>query len=84
MHEFSIARNIVKIVLQQPQVSNLQTVKCVKLIVGDLTGIVSESLIFCFELASRGTAAQGSRLKIEHVSGNELDIVGVELEEQSS
>jgi len=84
MHELSVARNIVKIVLQHPQMDELQTVKSVRLNVGDLTGIVSESLMFCFELASRGTAAQGSRLKIENVSGNELDIVEVELEEQSS
>ena len=81
MHELSIAQSIVKIVLQHSQRGDLQTVKSVKLNVGDLTGIVPESLVFCFELASRGTAAQGSKLKIENMPGNELDIVEVELKD---
>jgi len=84
MHELSIARNIVNIVIQHPQVGELQTVKSVKLNVGDLTGIAPESLVFCFELASRGTAAQGSKLKIENIPGNELDIVEIEFEDQPS
>jgi hydrogenase nickel incorporation protein HypA/HybF len=113
MHELSIAQSIVKFVLQHPQRGEMQSVKSVKLNVGDLTGIVPESLVFCFELASQGTAAQGSKLMIENaptvyhckkcdsdfvgryitlclncgetqielVSGNELDIVEVELED---
>lgn len=84
MHELSIAKNIVKILLQRTQIDGLQAVKSVKLNVGNLTGIVPESLVFCFELASRGTAAQGSKLKIENIPGNELDIVEVELEDQPS
>lgn len=84
MHELSIAQNIVKIVLQHPQMGGLQTVKSVKLNVGDLTGIVPKSLTFCFELASRGTAVQGSELKIEKMPGNELSIVEIELADQPS
>ena len=84
MHELSIARNLVKIILQHPRRDDLQTVKSVKLNVGDLMGIVPESLVFCFELASRGTAAEGSQLKIESLPGDELEVVEIELEVQPS
>lgn len=83
---------------------------------GDFTRIVPESLLFCFEVAARGTVAQGAKLKIETVpvrcrcaacgegfgagryvvlcpncgksgveltSGNELDVVEVELTEST-
>ena len=42
-------------------------VKIVRLRIGELAGVVPESLRFCFEVASEGTVAQGAELQIEHV-----------------
>ncbi|MBI3596461.1 MAG: hydrogenase maturation nickel metallochaperone HypA [Nitrospirae bacterium] len=116
MHELSIARGIVEAVRQHLPSGEVRSVKSVTLKLGDFTRIVPESLAFCFEMATEGTAAQGAKLKIETVpvrclctacgagfeagryvvlcpncgnagveliSGNELDVVEVELSESS-
>ncbi len=67
MHEFSIAQSIVEKVQKHVPVNQKQGIRSVKLKLGDLAGIVPESLMFCFEAVSNGTIAQGAQLEIEKI-----------------
>jgi len=114
MHEMSVAENILEIIERHAPVQDGARVKVIRLRIGELAGVVPESLRFCFEVASEGTVADGAELQIEKVpivgqcktcnaefevedsvficprcestgvelvSGSELDVVELELEE---
>jgi hydrogenase nickel incorporation protein HypA/HybF len=69
----SIAQSILEVVQQYTkrndltQDANARRVKSVRLKIGEMAGVVPESLRFCFEVASEGTAAQGAELLIDEV-----------------
>lgn len=67
MHELSIAQNIVEIVEQHLPEIGVREVKSVKLKVGDLSGVVPDSLRFCFDAITAGTRLQSAVIEIEHV-----------------
>ena len=67
MHELSIAQNIVEIVEQHLPEIGVREVKSVKLKVGDLSGVVPDSVKFCFDAMTAGTRLQGATMEIEHV-----------------
>lgn len=65
----SIAQNILEIIrdqLFQLELDNAR-VKVVRMRIGEMAGVVPESLRFCFEVASEGTPAQGAQLTIEEI-----------------
>lgn len=66
MHELSIAEAVVDMVLER---TGGRSVRCVRLKVGQLAGVVTESLEFCFELAAAGTRLEGATLEIEQPFG---------------
>lgn len=66
MHELSITQNIVEICETN---AAGRRVLSVSLAIGDLSGVIPESVEFCFEACSRGTLLEGSRLDIERVAG---------------
>ncbi len=63
MHELSIAQSILEIVRQH--LPEGERVREVQLQVGQLAGVVPESLEFCFEVVAAGTAIEGARLVIQ-------------------
>jgi hydrogenase nickel incorporation protein HypA/HybF len=66
MHELSIAQGIVEIAEQHlPPGSGRVT--SVKVRVGELAGVVVDSLSFCFSAITTGTRLEGARLDVEHV-----------------
>ena len=65
MHELSLAQNIVDIVHQYVPAKQSNTVKSVKLRIGELSGVVAESLEFCFSAIVAGTPLRGTTLDIE-------------------
>ena len=67
MHELSIAQSIVEIVHQYIPNDERQVVKTVKVKVGELAGVVPESLDFCFKAIVDGTPLQDACLQIDHV-----------------
>jgi hydrogenase nickel incorporation protein HypA/HybF len=67
MHELGIARDIVDIVEQYVSVEQMPAVRCVRLKLGNLSGIVPESLAFCFEAIVANTPMSGAGLKILRV-----------------
>ena len=67
MHELSIAQGIVDIVGQYVPRERHETVRVVRIRVGDLAGVVPDSLAFCFTAVTAGTPMAGTLLEIEHV-----------------
>ena len=67
MHELSIVQSVVSSVLDAlPGLENPRVLS-VRLRVGELSGVVEASLQFCYEIATAGTAIEGSKLEIQHV-----------------
>jgi hydrogenase nickel incorporation protein HypA/HybF len=66
MHELSITRNIVSIVLDK---AAGRTVRRVHLKVGALAGIETKAIDFCYDMVSEGTPLQGSELVIHEIEG---------------
>jgi hydrogenase nickel incorporation protein HypA/HybF len=61
MHELAITESIVETVSgRMPAVK----ISCVRLEIGALSGVVADSVRFCFELVTEGTNLEGARLEI--------------------
>ena len=67
MHEVSIANSILEIVESQTRKNNASSVKCVKLIVGEFTGVVKEALEFALDIVKKNTLAKEAEFIIERV-----------------
>jgi hydrogenase nickel incorporation protein HypA/HybF len=61
MHELAIAQGVIDVVTGRLPGT---TVTEVRLEVGALSGVVADSLRFCFDLAAEGTPLAGARLDI--------------------
>jgi hydrogenase nickel incorporation protein HypA/HybF len=67
MHELSIAEGIIGLAVTEAKNRNSSAVVNIKLRLGEFTGVVREALEFGFEIARRGTLAEGAVLEIETV-----------------
>jgi hydrogenase nickel incorporation protein HypA/HybF len=66
VHELSITRNIVAIVSDR---AHGRRVRRVKLEVGKLSGVMTDAIVFCFDVVAQGTVLEGARLDITEVEG---------------
>ena len=64
MHEMSIAMSIIDIVTEAARAEGAGQVDRVEIEVGELAGVMVESLSFCLELVASGTIADGARFEI--------------------
>ena len=116
MHELGIAQNILQIVQQSVPAAQAANVRTIRLRIGKLSGVVAESLDFCFNVMLGETEMKRAGLEIEHIpisalckdcgnrfnideldftcgacksthlemlSGKELEIVDIELEDET-
>jgi hydrogenase nickel incorporation protein HypA/HybF len=67
MHERSIAESVLDIVRQHVSPAQAPCVTSVRVRVGSLSGVVAESLAFCFEALVADTAFECARLDIERI-----------------
>lgn len=67
MHEMTIAMNIVDIVCQKAEEEKAVKVNSVELVIGELSGIMIDSLEFCFEAACKNTIAERAELNINKI-----------------
>jgi hydrogenase nickel incorporation protein HypA/HybF len=67
MHELSITQSLIEIVNEEAAKHAISRVKTIKLKVGMLRAIEPGSLMFCFEIVSRDTPAEGAKLVIDFV-----------------
>lgn len=67
MHELSIAQAIVGVADSEGRKAKATRVARVVVDVGDLSGVVADSLAFCFPMACDGTLLEGAELCIERI-----------------
>ena len=66
MHEMAITQSVVQAVAER---CDGRTVDQVTIVIGRLSGVVPDSVRFCFDLCTMGTALEGARLDIIDVPG---------------
>lgn len=67
MHEMSIAQSILDIAISVAQKEGASKITRVNLVAGELRGIETMQMTFCFSLAAKDTIASGAQLNIEQV-----------------
>ena len=67
MHELSVAEEIISIANQYIPVDNNSDVISVKVEIGKLSNILSDSLEFCFDALTADTPLNGARLIIKEI-----------------
>lgn len=72
MHEVSIMQNSIKIVLEKAEENNLKNISKITIKIGELSGVISDSLIFAFNSLSKGTIAEGAKFSIEKVDATAM------------
>lgn len=69
MHEMSLCESVLRILRDNARSQGFARVKTVWLEIGALSGAESEAMRFSFDVVTRGSLADGSRLEIIHVPG---------------
>ncbi len=67
MHEMSIAMNIISIACKEAEKDGASSISNIELDVGKLSGVMIDSLNFCYESVCKGTLAEHSTLSINEV-----------------
>ena len=66
MHELSLTENILEIVRDNISSNGGGKLKSVRVRIGELAGVVPESLDLCFTALTKGTDMEDAKLEIEH------------------
>jgi hydrogenase nickel incorporation protein HypA/HybF len=64
MHEYYVTEEIIRIACETAKQHQAPSISEITIVIGELTGIVPESLTFYFDVLARDTAAAGSTLNI--------------------
>lgn len=67
MHERPVTESIFSIVMEHAAKKDAVRVKKVKIVVGELTGYVEDSIRFYWQALTEGTIAEGAELEVEYV-----------------
>jgi hydrogenase nickel incorporation protein HypA/HybF len=67
MHELAIAQNIVDIIKRNVSENELSNVDSIKLKIGEMAGVVTDSLEFGFQAITSGTELELAKLTIEKI-----------------
>jgi hydrogenase nickel incorporation protein HypA/HybF len=67
MHELPIVESILNIVLKHAQQNNAKKVVSISLKIGEMSDLIDEWVQRYFDYLSKGTIAEGAKLKIEKV-----------------
>jgi len=65
MHEYSITESILSVALEKAGAANASRITRINLVVGGLSGVVSECVQFYFDFLSKDTIAGGAKLFFE-------------------
>ncbi len=69
MHELGITQSIVDIAAHTAREQGASRVRSVTVEIGDLAGVVADSVAFCFEACRQGTLLENAELIIETIPG---------------
>ena len=67
MHEMAVTQSILDIVLKEAEKAGAGKVISVKLVIGELAGLVDDSIQFYFDFLTKDTAAEGACLNFQRI-----------------
>ena len=67
MHELAITQSVVDMVVERMAG---RRIAAVRIRVGELSGVVPDAMLFCYDVVTAGTDLEGSRLEIERTPGS--------------
>ena len=67
MHEMAIVQSVLDVAFEAADKHSSSAVKKIKLRIGEMSGVVRESIEFAFSVLKDGTPAAGAELEIEMV-----------------
>lgn len=67
MHELSIAQDILSIIKQNVPHEEFKNIRCVNVKIGDMAGVVPQSLEFCFQAITSETEMKDAVMVIEKI-----------------
>ena len=67
MHELAITQSMFDIVLKQAEQAHTKKVTKINLVIGELTGVVSDSVQFYLDFMTKDTIAEGAAVSITMV-----------------
>ena len=80
MHEMTLAEGILKIALDYAEKNQSPRVTEIGLLIGEFSYVEMEALNFSFDIMSRGTIAEGSKILVKKVPGRDLRVEYLELD----
>lgn len=70
MHEMALAEGIWQLVDDTARREQARVVKTIVLELGQLASVEAESLLFCLDVVTRGSLAEGARIEIINTPGS--------------
>ncbi|MEN8615144.1 hydrogenase maturation nickel metallochaperone HypA [Dehalogenimonas sp. THU2] len=67
MHEMAVTQSLLDIVLKEAAEAGAKKINAVNLVIGDLSGLVDDSIQFYFDFLTKDTAAEGATLVFKRV-----------------
>lgn len=62
MHEYSVTMGLIKMVVEEAKKVNAKKVNEIRLVIGDLSTILDDSVQMYFDILSKGTVVEGAKL----------------------
>ena len=67
MHEYAVTKSIINLVVEEAKRANAGNIIEIRLVIGDLSTIIDESIQMYFDIISEGTLAQGAKLSFRRI-----------------
>lgn len=67
MHELSIMTYLLEGVEEEARRQGARGIRRIDVVIGERLGVIDDSLLFCFDVLSAGTLAEGAQLEVRRV-----------------
>jgi len=68
MHEYAVTKGLIAIAVEEARRAGASKITLIKLVIGDLSTIIDDSVQMYFDMLSEGTIAHGAKLEFRRVS----------------